>query len=222
MTSDKLEVPKQSAGDAAHAVAKAGISTIPFVGGPAAELFQWVVQPPLERRREHWMAAVGEKLKELESRGLDLEALSCNEQFVSAVMQASQIALRTHQSEKLEALRNAVLNVATGQAPDDTLQHIFLNLVDALTEQHLRVLKVFQSPTPPPGMSMGGLGHVLEHNIPELRRRQDLYIQLWVDLYARGLVNTERLNVTMSGNGLAAKRTTDLGDAFLHFVASPV
>jgi hypothetical protein len=32
--------------------------TIPVVGGPAAELFQQVVQPPLEKRRIAWMANV--------------------------------------------------------------------------------------------------------------------------------------------------------------------
>ena len=42
------------------------------------------------------MADVGEKLLELESNGLKLEHLQNNEQFISAVMLASQAALRTH------------------------------------------------------------------------------------------------------------------------------
>ena len=218
MAEDKLSVPEKTGGDAAHAIAKAGLSAIPVVGGPAAELFQYIVQPPLEKRRVRWMVDVGEKLKELEAKGLKLESLQSNEQFVTAVMHASQVALRTHQAAKLDALRNAILNVAKGQAPDETVQHLFFGFVDSLTEQHRRILKLFQAPTPPPDMSMGGLGHVLEHNIPELRGRQDLYTQLWRDLYSRGLLNTDGLNVTMSGNGLAAKRTTNLGDAFLKFI----
>ena len=59
MSDDKLEVPNKSIGDTAHAIAKAGISAIPVIGGPAAELFQYVVQPPLEKRREKWMRQVG-------------------------------------------------------------------------------------------------------------------------------------------------------------------
>jgi hypothetical protein len=66
---------------------------------------------------------------------------------------------------------------------------------------------------------MGGLGPVLEHNIPELRNCKELYTQLWRDLYSRGLLNTDGLNVTISGNGLSAKRTTNLGDDFLKFIA---
>lgn len=219
MTENKLSVPQKTGGDAAHAVVKAGLSAIPVVGGPAAELFQNIVQPPLEKRRVRWMEQVGEKLEELEQKGLNLESLQSNEQFVTAVMHASQVALRTHQAAKLDALRNAILNIAKGQAPDETVQHLFLGFVDSLTDQHLRILKIFQAPTPPPNMSIGGLGRVLEHNIPELRGRQDLYTQLWRDLYSRGLLNTDGLNVTMSGSGLAAKRTTSLGDAFLKFIA---
>ena len=220
MSDDQIQVPVKSKGDAAHALVKAGLSAIPVVGGPAVELFQYVVQPPLEKRREAWMAEVGEKLKELEEQGLKLEELQANEQFVSAVMHASQVALRTHQAEKLNALRNAIVHVAKGQAPDEAVQHLFFGFVDSLTELHLRILKVFQSPPTPPNMSMGGLSHVLEFNIPELRGRRDIYDQFWRDLYSRGLINTEGLNTTMSGSGLASKRTTGLGDAFLQFIAA--
>ena len=221
MTDDRFKVPKQSKGDVAHTLAKAGLSAIPVIGGPAVELFQYLVQPPLEKRRGEWMAQVGEKLRELEAKGLKLEDLQKNEAFVSAVMHASQIALRTHKAEKRDALRNAILNVAKGQAPDEALQNVFLNLVDSFTEIHLRILKVFQAPAPPPNMSMGGLSSVLEHNIPELRGNRELYDQLWKDLYSRGLVNTDGLHVTMTGNGLGQKRTTGIGDTFLKFIEEP-
>jgi len=219
MPDDKLEVPKKSIGDTAHALARAGLSAVPVVGGPAVELFQSVVQPPLEKRRVEWMRQVGEKLQELETQGLKLEKLQTNEEFISAVMYATHLALRTHQAAKLDALRNAILNVAKGQAPEEAVQHIFLDFVDSLTELHLRILRVFHAPLPPAGMSMAGLNNVLEHNIPELRGRRELYDQLWKDLFARGLVNTESLNAAMSGTGLTQKRTSGLGDEFLKFIS---
>lgn len=219
MSDQESKLPVRSAGDIAHAVAKAGLSAVPVVGGPAAELFQLLMQPPLEKRREEWMCQVGERLYDLENKGLDLSALQQNQQFISAVMQASQTALRTHQKEKLEALRNAVLNVARGQAPDETVQHLLLSFVDELSEMHLRILKVFSAPVPPPGLSMGGLDSVLEHNIPGLRGQRELYDQLWRDLYARGLINTQNMHVTMSGNGLGQRRTTGLGEILLKFIS---
>jgi hypothetical protein len=169
MADDELELPSHSSGDIAHSVAKAGLSAIPVIGGPAVELFQYVVQSPLDKRRMAWMAKVGEKLQELENKGLNLETLQNNEQFISAAMYASHLAMRTHQEEKLSALRNAVINTATGQAPEEALQHMFLDFVDTLTDVHLRMLKVFQAPTPPPNMSMGGLSSVLEFNMPQLK-----------------------------------------------------
>jgi hypothetical protein len=218
---DKYAVPTRSAGDVTHALAKAGVSAVPLIGGSAAELFALVIQPPLERRRAGWMERVGEGLKELEERGLDIESLKDNEEFVSAVMQASQIAMRTHQEEKLHALRNAVLNVASGQAPEEALQQMFLNFIDVFTEWHVRLLTLFRDPPTQSGMLAGGLDHVIENTHPELQGRREFYDSVWRDLYLRGLVNTETLHVTMSAGGLAQKRTSRHGDMFLAFIAKP-
>ncbi len=221
VTDDNLTTPTASKGDVAHVMTKAGLSSIPVIGGAAAELFQHLVQPPLERRRISWMSAVGEKLKELEDRGLDLDSLRENERFISTVMHASQLALRTHQEEKRAALRNVIVNAARGQTPDEAVEHMFLDFIDSLSELHIRILRLFQAPKPPPTMSMGGLSNVLEHNMAELRGRRDLYDQFWRDLYSRGLVSTGGLHTTMSGSGLAQKQTTGLGDEFLKFISDP-
>lgn len=158
-------------------------------------------------------------LEALEKDGLKVQELKDNPQFISAVMQASQIALRTHQEDKLQALRNGVPNVAAGNAPEDALQGLFLSYVDFFTVWHMQILKVFQAPPGPSGMSVGGLSNVLESAISELRGQRDLYDSLWRDLFIRGLTNTENLHVTMSGSGLAQKRTTGLGDKFLAFIS---
>lgn len=221
MSNVKKGPPEKSRDDVAHSVAKAGLSAIPFVGGAAVELFQNIVQPPLDRRRTEWMVSLGERLQQLEEAGLALEDLRENDEFISAAMYASQLAIRTHSQEKREALRNAVTNIAVGQAPEESMQHVFLNLVDTLTELHVRILRLFQDPTPPQNMSMGGLSRVLEHNMPEMRGRRELYDQLWKDLYLRGLVSIDGLHTTMTEQGLSQKRTSGLGDAFLQFISEP-
>lgn len=215
------EPQKATKGDAAHALVKAGLSTLPVVGGPAVELFQFLIQSPLERRRNAWMKDVGEKLQELETQGLKLEGLQQNEQFVSAVMQASTAALRTHKQAKLEALRNAILHIAKGEGPEETIQHLLLSFIDDFSEMHLRILAFARAPQPSPTISAGGLGRVLEQNIPELHGQRTLYDQLWKDLYLRGLVNTESLHVMMTGTGLTQRRTSDLGEELLNFIAEP-
>jgi hypothetical protein len=207
--------------DVAHALAKAGLSVIPVIGGPAVELFQLLIQPPLEKRKSDWMNTVGEKLQQLEKDGLKLEDLQENEQFISAVMNATQAAMRTHITAKREALCNAVLNIAAGQSPDETVQYLLLSFIDGFTEMHLRILKAFHAREPPPGLTMGGLNSVLESAIPALKNRQNIYDQLWKDLYMRGLVNTESLHTAMSGHGLTSRRTTELGAALLELIQEP-
>lgn len=215
----EIEAPRPTTGDTAHAVAKAGLSLIPVVGGPAVELFQHLVQPPLERRRNEWMDQVGKKLLALEQDGLKLSDLQNNEQFITAVMQASTAAIRTHKAEKIAALRNAVVNIASGHGPEETVQHLLLSFIDEFSEMHLRLLTFARAPKPPIGLSAGGLNHVLEDNIPALRGQRSLYDQLWKDLYLRGLINIDSLHGMMSSNGLGQSRTTELGQALLSFIS---
>ena len=216
-----LKTPKPTLSDSVHTLTKAGLSMIPVVGGPAVEFFQHLVQAPLERRRNEWMNAIGEKLQCMEKNGLKLEDLQSNEQFITAVMQASTAAIRTHKVEKLTALRNAILNIANGQGPEETTQHIFLSFIDEFSEMHLRILFFADAPKLRAGISVGGLGHLLEENIADLRGQRKLYDQLWKDLYLRGLVNTESLHVMMSNTGLAQSRTTELGKSLIKFISEP-
>lgn len=218
MTSD---APKPTAGDLAHAVVKAGISSLPYVGSIAAELFQQVVQPPLDRRRVQWMEQMAERLRILEAKGVSLADLQNNEMFITAMLNASHAAMRTHQIEKLSALRNAVTNVALGQTPDETTQHLFLRFIDEFSEMHLRVLLFARAPRPSANILSGGLGAVLEDNIPSLRGHSSLCDQLWRDLRIRGLVDTESLRGTMSADSLRQSRTTSMGDELLRFIADP-
>ncbi|MGX9773167.1 hypothetical protein ACWYXN_06600 [Janthinobacterium aestuarii] len=213
------DVSEPSKGDLAHALAKAGLSIIPVVGGPAVELFQLLVQPPLERRRATWMEQVGKKLLELEEKGLDLSKLQENDQFITAVMQASSAAIRTHQQAKLDALKNAIVQIAIGKAPEETFQHLLLGFIDEFSEMHFRILAFAHAPVAPAGLSMGSLAHILEDNIPSLRGQNTLYNQLWKDLYVRGLVSTEGLNTTMSGSGLSQSRASPIGVTLLNFIA---
>ncbi|RJS04883.1 hypothetical protein XnspCFBP7698_01065 [Xanthomonas sp. CFBP 7698] len=167
------------------------------------------------------MESVAERIRELQGRGIDSAALSENENFITAVMSATQIALRTHSVEKLNALRAAISNIAVGRSPSDTRQHIFLELIDVLAPEALRVLKFAQAPGGSPDTMMGSLRTVLIGKIPQAEQDEELYHVLWRDLASRGLLNTDSLMTTMSGAGLAQKRTTEIGDQLLAFITDP-
>lgn len=223
---------KKTGGDIAHAIAKAGISGIPVIGGPVAEIFSLIIVPPLSKRRDKWIESIAEDLKKLEEKvsGFKIEELSENDAFITAVTHATQVAIRNHHHEKLEALRNAVLNAALPNAPEEDLQLMFLEFVDTLTPWHLRVLKFLDNPKEwgqkygisYPNWSGGGANAALEHAFPELRGKRQLYDIFVKDLYSRGLLSTDSLHITVTGEGILASRTTDIGKQFIAFVTSPL
>lgn len=228
---DELSPPERSGGDAAYAVAKAAIGSVPLVGSAGAELFAYVVTAPFEKRREKWMKDVGDTLAELRDRkAIEVDGLRDNAAFTDVVLSATQAALRTEDATKREALRNAVTNAALPNHPSEAVQQTYVRYVDELTSWHLRILDLFDDPVKwqarnshaIPELYAGGLSHILEHAFPQLQGQRDLYDQLWRDLHARGLVGTDSLHGTMTGRGLLESRTTRGGRRFLQFIRDPL
>ena len=221
---------KPSVGDFAHKVVKTTLASVPVAGSFLSEIFTTVVAEPSSKRRDQVLIGIDARLIELANKIEDFEAnLASNEVFLSTVSQAYQIAMRTHQEEKLEALLNAVSNSATGNL-DDNLQHMFLMFIDSFTEWHLRILNLIDNPSKsleergkPTNFNMGSISQVLISVYPELRGRDDITKQIWKDLYNRGLTNTseDSLKTMMSGSGMLAPRTSDLGKTFIKFINIP-
>jgi hypothetical protein len=216
-----------SVGDYAHAGVRAGLSMAPYLGGPLAEFFTMVVTPPLERRREAWMIEIYTRLKQLEEQiaGFKIEDLAQNENFISTLFYATQAAMRTHQKEKLDALRNAVINTALRLDIDENLQLMFLNLVDRYTPWHLAILQFLDNPRgygesrgiQYPSWGMGGTAKVLEHTFPELRGKRAIYDQIVKELFSNGFLHSDTfLHTTLSD--MFAPETTEMGKQFLQFI----
>lgn len=228
---DKLPNSK-SAADIAREVGKAIVSAIPTAGGPLQVVFENVFTAPIEKRKLAWLEQLADVVTELQGRveGLTPEKLAANEVFITVAMQASQIAIRNHQQEKLQALRNAILNSALSNSPQEDEQMIFLRLIDQLTPWHLRVLALLDSPVEwmernkirYPGWGMGGVSTVIEHCFENLRGQRDTYDQIIRDLQGEGLFRQGQfLHVTMTGHGMVESRTTERGKRFIKFITAP-
>ena len=218
------EPPKSRFSDIAHASARALLGSIPDYGAAAAELFNQVVTPPLEKRRNEWFSSLAEALADLQQRvdGFRIENLVGNEAFVSVVLQATQCALRAHQHEKREALRNAVLNTALPSAPEDNLVFLFLSLVDAITPWHLQLLALFSTGE---GLWTGGDGPgCIGEAIPGLSGRPEIRDVVIRDLETRGLIYATGPdgNIDTSSQHPFRAGITDLGSQFLKFITSPI
>jgi hypothetical protein len=206
-------LPQPTFEDAAYASRKGLVSMIPFVGGVGAELVG-LLTSPVAQRRDAWLEDLERRLHDLEGRvdGFRFDDLGQNEQFVSATLQATQAALRTHQKEKLAALRNAVMNVAVAKAPSENLQVVFLNLVESFTPMHLEILRFFQ--------------HRETAALEELRRRGDLSDLVVRDLNDRGLIKDTRPYIARNRDAPESLvfyqwDVTNLGKQFLEFITSP-
>lgn len=147
---NNLEPPTPNKKDRAYTVVNSLLASLPEVGGAFSVLFSDIVPSSIERRRRKWMENVADTLQQIQKQidEFKIENLAKNEAFVTTLLQASQIAIRNHQEEKLEALKNAVANSALPERPETDLQLMFLRLVDELTVSHINLLSFFNNPQP--------------------------------------------------------------------------
>jgi hypothetical protein len=222
---------KNSIGDHVHTIVKTGLSALPFgVGGVAAELFSFLIEPPISKRRDKWLVQLAEGLEELRHKqpGFDLDSLRENEIFITSVLHATQAAIRNHHEEKLLALRNTVLNSAIQVELDESMQLMFINMIDTMTPWHLKILLYFQDPAEwfvrnqKEIPNAGTPSQALEAAFTELRGRRSFYDIIIKDLNNQGLLNIDSLHVMMTSHGTIAKRTSPFGDSFVSYVSSPI
>ncbi|MBL8823790.1 MAG: hypothetical protein JNJ77_14470 [Planctomycetia bacterium] len=139
---DSLLPPKPEIRDTIHTLLRALISTIPIVGGPAVEIFNAILTPPIERRKNEWMCNVAQDLAQLQQNDDSLvDRIIADEKFVSVLLHATHVAIRNHQAEKLLALKTVVLNTAKGIDLNADLELLFIRYVDELSPSHLKVLE---------------------------------------------------------------------------------
>ena len=210
--------PERTAVDYAMAVAQLGGMAFPFLG-PGVALVDLITSPMRGKRFSDWCEDIRVHLNDLHQKvdGLTPESLANNDAFFSAFAQATQSAIRTHQQEKLEALRNAVLSVAAGTAPEEYLQSVFLNLVDSFTVTHLRLLVLFNTRR-----------QVRIADAPEWLK-SGIGFQLAKELMDRGLLETQshltidphKLIVGKDGVYTFHAQLAGLGNQFLSFISEP-
>lgn len=202
---------------------KVGVSLVPFFGAPVVELMNMLVTPVLQERRNKWFQELGERVNKLEEDGkVTYDELIKDDTFIDISIKATEIALKTHQKEKLEALRNALINSTLNNPPIDiSLKQIFLNYIDIFTIWHIKLLKLFNNPKEyETGFQYETTWHksVIEHAFPELKGKEKFYITICKDLYLKDLITLDSLTVTMTKQGLFERRISQLGFDFLQFI----
>jgi hypothetical protein len=162
-----------------------------MIGGPSVELFAAIFASPMEKRRDRWIAELYGRLIVLEQ---SLEDLANNEVLISAFIQSSQVAMKTHQQEKLDALRNAVVNVALDIDIDESIQQWCISQIEFFTPTHIRLLVFLDNPEEfmrlryPNLSATNAFSSEPEDIFPGLGNSVEFYNQVYQDLQSLGLL----------------------------------
>ena len=219
-------LPTKESRDRVRAAVDAAIATIPYAGGALQIRFDEVLQPNFEKRREEWLKTLAEVLEELRGRmeGFDPASLESNEQFVSAVSQATRIAMGTHRQEKLGMLKDSLVNLVVRGGSSDLVVTRFIRFIDELEPEHFIVLRYLSSPerwyadkgldrgsyyAGAPSAIMGGA------DLPVAGEQLQLVLR---DLDSNGLARTGSLGTMMTQSGMWQPMSTDLGNQLVAFV----
>ena len=222
--------PTPNRDDTLYAVVRATLSSVPYVGGALAEVFSATVPSPMSRRTADWWDDLAKRVTVLERSGINMESLANNEEFFGLVRRAAEMASQNNQQEKLEALRNTVINAAAGIDIDADERQIFLTLVQDLTTSHLKMLE-FLDDSREYGQahnvtygnySLAGVDTLLQEAFPVWKGKREVFDAILQDLLTRSLVsgNVNSIHTPLSAtdNGMFASRTTERGKRFLKFI----
>jgi hypothetical protein len=231
MSSDTPPDPPGNA-DVALILTKAGLNLLPYVGGPAAELLD-LLRLPAAKRQYAYLTEIAIRLRQLErEERLSVEGVVKSDVFLSTVLRCIDAARRTAEREKLDALRNGVLNVALSESVDEALTQMFVDWIDRFTAWHLRVLAAADDPqawtqshavTCQVG-TQSTVADFLRVALPDLvASRPDFFRLIWGELHQAHLVelSLDDLQRRYSDSGSWPSSTTAVGKAFLRFTENP-
>ncbi len=215
--------PTPTGADKAMSVALAVLAEFPG-GTTVVGLLNEIFGVPYARRHEAWLRRMQEVLVELQNRDLDVANLGDRPEFVTAVHDATRIALGEHIEAKLDLLKAVLFNVAV-RAPDtlgDLWAQRYLCWIDELEPMHIAILHFGVDPKKwlmehqkaSPEFMTGGRRHVFD--LAEWPYPADVVDLVLEDLAA--------LKLGSPGSGMVTGRAmydpwiTDRGQRFLDWL----
>jgi hypothetical protein len=235
MSDSNIEnLPESDARDRLHRLVTTLVSPIPY----AEEIITAIVKPPLDKRREDWLIELATAVVELQRQHeqLTAEYLSQHPVFITAVMEATTIAVRTHREDHLSYLRNMVLNAALPEAPDDDTQKMFFRMADEFTSWHITILEFFKQSNwyvtmgyelPMKGFPDDAVQKLVEI-FPQLNGKHTFTNRIVNDLIDWRLLSIDNLSLSHADTVIVVRHNfdpeivTDLGREFLGFIHSPI
>lgn len=138
--------PEGDGKDLVQATVRGGLGLVPFAGQALAELLDIVVQPSFDRRLEQWGREVDQLVEELKLNSVTPEDLAGNEEWISALAKATQVAASTHLGSKLQMLKRILSSSVLSIDVDHAVVKRMMKFVEDLEPVHFRLLGVANDP----------------------------------------------------------------------------
>lgn len=198
--------------------------------GPIFDFLDGAFQGLINRRQQKWNQRVAETIADIRSRTGETGAgeILASEHFLTVVTEATLIACRNHDEEKIKALRAAILHTALSDAPDEPIQMMFLRLIDYLTPLHLVTVAFLNDPVewmkqhdmPDPRWPVGTSSALIQYCVVPVQGKPGIVEMIVRDLQGAGLVEQGHfLRMPMSGAGILQSHTTDCGRLFVRYIS---
>lgn len=127
----------------AEIAGKTAVSAIPVGGALVTSIYDAVKNNCLEKRQKKWQEALENRISKME---VTLDDLGNSEIFTTAIIKATEVAMKTSSEEKLKYLANATANSYEGNI-DETRFYLYMGLIERYTARHISIMKKYISPT---------------------------------------------------------------------------
>jgi hypothetical protein len=128
--------------DKTLSIIKAGISGIPYIGGPLASLIGDAISAPTEESIRRAIELLRNKLRDMKDR-IDIDAVKRDE-FAELFKSCYLTIVRTHQKEKLNAATSLIANILLKEGDPEKLSYTeldhFVRCLDFLSIGAINVL----------------------------------------------------------------------------------
>ncbi|EHW0642898.1 hypothetical protein K1B32_004474, partial [Vibrio parahaemolyticus] len=139
----KVNPDVEPASDKLYRLAEAAVSIVPT----GQTVLHSLISPPIHKRMEKWMAEVENKLIELEQASkLSFLELQSDPKFSALFLKAAQAAASTSQPEKLDFLKNFIVNISLQPDISEDELYLLFNIISEFTPSHIRLVQFYSNP----------------------------------------------------------------------------
>jgi hypothetical protein len=139
MNKKDITPPKKDISNKVHEYINEVTKTV--TGGFINPLIDFVLPSLHQKKFENWCNNIHSAIIELEEKKISRKSLISDEEFISLLKESVSLASKTHQEEKHQLLRNALINNFESNLAFDS-KLIFTRLIGDLTVTHLYFLKL--------------------------------------------------------------------------------